>query len=52
MTYLTENTLEQTALAWFESLGYAVEFGPAISPDELGAERRASGVGPTQLIEY
>jgi type I restriction enzyme R subunit len=36
---ITESVVEQTALAWFESLGYAVESGPAISPGEPGAER-------------
>jgi type I restriction enzyme, R subunit len=36
---ITESVVEQTALAWFESLGYSVEFGPAISPGEPGAER-------------
>lgn len=39
MTVFTEEQLEQTALAWFESFGYTVEYGPAISPGELGAER-------------
>lgn len=36
---ITESVVEQTALAWFESLGYSVASGPAISPGELGAER-------------
>ena len=36
---ITESVVEQTALAWFESLGYTVESGPAISPGEPGAER-------------
>ena len=39
MSGITENQLEQIALAWFENLGYAVKFGPFISPDELGVER-------------
>jgi hypothetical protein len=37
---ITESVVEQTALAWFESLGYTVESGPAISPGEPGAERQ------------
>ncbi len=36
---ITESVVEQTALAWFESLGYLVESGPAISPGEPDAER-------------
>ena len=39
MVNITENNLEQTALSWFASLGYAVESGPAVSPGEPGAER-------------
>ena len=38
-TKITESVVEQTALAWFETLGYNVESGPAISPGEAGAER-------------
>ncbi len=37
---ITESVVEQTALAWFESLGYVVESGPGISPGEPGAERQ------------
>jgi type I restriction enzyme R subunit len=36
---ITESVVEQTALAWFESLGYTIDSGPAISPGEPGAER-------------
>jgi type I restriction enzyme, R subunit len=36
---ITESVVEQTTLAWFESLGYAVESGPSISPGEPGTER-------------
>lgn len=36
---VTESVIEQTALAWFESLSYSVKFGSTISPGELGAER-------------
>ncbi|BBL74215.1 type I restriction endonuclease subunit R [Methylomagnum ishizawai] len=36
---LTESTLEQTTLAWFESLGYRIVHGPDIAPGEPAAER-------------
>ncbi|QPM68615.1 type I restriction endonuclease subunit R [Atribacter laminatus] len=39
MTTITETTLEQTALDWFESLGWKTAFGPEISPDGLACER-------------
>ncbi len=39
MANMTENTLEQTALDWFSSLGWQTAFGPAISPGEPGSER-------------
>jgi len=39
MTYFTESTIEQAALAWLESLGWQVVFGPSIAPEEPGAER-------------
>jgi type I restriction enzyme R subunit len=35
----TESVVEQAALAWLESLGYAVLSGPEIAPDEPQAER-------------
>ena len=35
----TESVVEQAALAWLESLGYAVLAGPEIAPGEPGAER-------------
>ena len=35
----TESTVEQAALAWLESLGYAILSGPEIAPGELQAER-------------
>lgn len=37
---ITESIIEQTALAWLESLGYSVVSGPSISPGEPGAERQ------------
>ncbi|VEN75372.1 putative type I restriction enzyme HindVIIP R protein [Candidatus Desulfarcum epimagneticum] len=39
MTQINENTLEQTALDWFSSLGWATAFGPDISPDSPARER-------------
>ncbi|MFP4642300.1 MAG: type I restriction endonuclease subunit R [Dehalococcoidia bacterium] len=33
MTDITETTLEQTVLDWFQSLGWQTAFGPDISPD-------------------
>jgi type I restriction enzyme R subunit len=34
-----ESTIEQAALAWLESLGYAIQHGPDIAPGEPAAER-------------
>ena len=39
MTNFTESVVEDAALAWLESLGYAVKHGPEIAPGELFAER-------------
>jgi len=36
---LSESTVEQAALAWFEGLGYRVLFGPDVAPGEVAAER-------------
>ncbi len=36
---INESIIEQTVLAWFESLCYSVKFGPDISPDGLARER-------------
>jgi len=36
---INESIIEQTALAWFESIGYSVRSGPSISPGEPGVER-------------
>jgi len=33
----SESVVEDAALAWLESLGYAVKHGPDIAPDELAA---------------
>jgi len=35
----TESVVEQATLAWFESLGYSVAFGPCIAPGEADSER-------------
>src|SRR5713101_7829313 len=40
---LTESTVEQASLAWFESLGYAILHGPEIAPGELFSERQSYG---------
>jgi type I restriction enzyme R subunit len=34
-----ESEVEEAALAWFEALGYTVQFGPEMAPGELLAER-------------
>jgi len=39
MTHLTEDTLEQTTVAWFEALGYDIEHGPDIAFDGSRSER-------------
>jgi type I restriction enzyme R subunit len=39
----TESVVEDAALAWLESLGYAVKHGPEIAPGELFAEREDYG---------
>jgi type I restriction enzyme R subunit len=40
---VTENTVEQAAIEWFEELGYAYLAGPSIAPGEPGAERDSYG---------
>lgn len=39
MTNFTESVVEQAALAWLESRGYTILYGPEIAPGELFAER-------------
>lgn len=39
MNTFPESVVEQAALAWLESLGYTILFGPDIAPGELLAER-------------
>ena len=41
MANFTESVVEEAALAWLESLGYAVKHGPEIAPNEFLAERAA-----------
>ena len=43
MVGFTENEVEAAALAWLESLGWAVAHGPDIAPDALAAERSDYG---------
>ena len=38
MSLFSESVVEDAALAWLESLGYAVKHGPEIAPGELFAE--------------
>ena len=53
MTSFIESVVEDAALAWLESIGYAVKHGPEIAPGELFAERGAYGqvILPTRLRE-
>ena len=39
VTAFTESVVEEAALAWLESLGWAVKHGLDIAPGELFAER-------------
>lgn len=39
MPTFTESVVEEAALAWLDSRGYSVVFGPAIAPGEPAAER-------------
>ena len=43
MTNFTESIVEEAALAWLESLGYAIKHGPEIAPSELLSERTDYG---------
>ena len=43
MSSFTESTVEQAALAWFESVGWSVWHGAEIAPGELAAERSDYG---------
>ncbi len=43
MSTLNESVIEQAALAWLESAGWAIRNGAEIAPGELAAERRDYG---------
>jgi len=43
MVSFTESTVEQAALAWLESVGWAVRHGAEIAPGEMAAERNDYG---------
>src|SRR5262249_29650550 len=43
MDSFTESTVEQAALAWFESVSWSVRHGAEIAPGELAAERSDYG---------
>jgi type I restriction enzyme R subunit len=38
---MTESTVEEAALSWFEALGYKILHGPDIAPGEIFAERES-----------
>lgn len=39
----TESVVEQAALAWQETAGWRVAYGPDVAPNELAAERHDDG---------
>lgn len=41
MAGIAESHVEETALNWFEELGWSVLHGPDIAPDEPGSERNS-----------
>jgi hypothetical protein len=41
--HFTKSIVEEAALAWLESLGYTILYGPTIAPGEADAEREHSG---------
>lgn len=43
MTAFTESVVEDAALAWLQSTGWAVAHGPDLAPDTAAAERRDHG---------
>ncbi len=47
--YITESTVEEATLSWFNELGYGVLHGPDIAPGEPDAER--DGFGEVTLID-
>ena len=42
-TGVSESVIEQAVLAWLESLGYTILYGPEIAAGEPGAERTDPG---------
>ena len=40
MSEFSESVVEDTTLAWLESLGWTAKYGPEIAPGELAAERK------------
>lgn len=49
MSTFAESVVEDAALAWLESLGYAIKHGPEIGPGELFAERADYGAAGRPL---
>lgn len=43
MSTFSESTVESAALDWLEALGWAVKYGPDITPGMRAAERRDYG---------
>lgn len=43
MAQVTESTVEEVALSWFDELGYGIAHGPVIAPGEPEVERDAFG---------
>ena len=41
-TSFTESVIEDAALVWLESLGYAIKHGPEIAPGELQPNGRTT----------
>lgn len=48
---ITESVIEETALAWFESLGYDIESGPEITFDGTRPERKADAFYADVILE-
>lgn len=43
MTGFTESVVEEAALGWLEVIGWRIDHGPDIAPDQLCAERPDCG---------
>lgn len=48
---ITESAVEETALAWFESLGYGIESGTEIAFDGARPERKADAQYTDVVLE-